>query len=161
MKSSTGFISLTLLSLAACVSQGPQSQIGSEQKSAAEIRMERTSDCVFQSSVSGFDTLDERHVVLFGPGERHAYLAEIAPGCFNVRSQVTLAAVDGDGNGQICGYGRDAVAYRGLGMVEHCRILALEKLTDERRIRLGLAEPPEKPAREDEDREQDEDDGAP
>jgi len=154
MKSRTAFIPLSLLALAACVSQGPQSQIGHEQQSAREIKMARTSDCVFQSTISGFGTLGDRHVVLYGPGERQAYLAEMSPGCFDVGSQVTLAAVDGDGNGQICGYGRDAVAYRGLGKVEHCRIMALEKLTEERRVTLGLATSPKGPTSEDKDEDE-------
>ena len=54
---------------------------------------------------------------------------------------MSLAAVDGDGNGQICGFGRDSVAYQRLGNVESCRILGLEQLSDERRLELGLAEP--------------------
>jgi Family of unknown function (DUF6491) len=154
MNSKTGLVPLPLLLLAACVSQGPTSQIGSEQQAAAEIEMARTSDCAFQSTISGFDRVDDRHVVLYGLGHRQAYLAELSPGCFNVGMQATLAAVDGDGNGQICGYGRDSVAYRGLGKVEHCRIMALEKLTDDRRVQLGLDLPPQKPASDEKDGEE-------
>jgi hypothetical protein len=65
-----------------------------------------------------------------------------------VKSQSTLAAVDGDRNGQICGFGRDSIAYRNLGMVEDCRILGLEELSDERRLELGLGAPQPKPRRE-------------
>ncbi len=76
---------------------------------------------------------------------RKAYLAEIAGGCFDVKGQSALAAVDGDRNGQICGFGRDSIAYRGLGRVENCRILGLEELSDERRLELGLGVPQPKP----------------
>lgn len=102
----------------------------------ADAGAARASDCVFHSTVSGFQTLDERRVVLFGIGRREAYLAEIAPGCFDLKQQSTLAAVDGDGNGQICGFGRDAIAYRQFGRTESCRILELERLSDERREAL-------------------------
>ncbi len=134
---------LALLLPAACVSQGPQSQIGSQERALQERRfaLTRTSDCAFQSSIAGFDTLDQRHVLLFTGGRRRAYLAEISGACFDLDSQVSLVAVDGDGNGQICGYGRDAIAFHRLGRVENCRILGLEQLSDERRLELGLAEP--------------------
>lgn len=135
---------------AACVSQGPQSQLGSQERALAERRLEltRTDDCVFQSSIDGFDTLDDGHVVLFAGGRKRAYLAELGAACFDLGNQVSLVAVDGDGNGQVCGYGRDSIAFRGMGRVENCRILGLEELSDERRLELGLAEParpPEKP----------------
>jgi hypothetical protein len=58
--------------------------------------------------------------------------------------------VDGDRNGQICGFGRDSIAYRNLGRVENCRILGMQELTEERREELGLGAPKtaprEKPA---------------
>jgi hypothetical protein len=145
-----------LVALPACVSSGPQSQLG--KKEPQRIEMSRTSDCVFQSTISGFEALDDRYVVLFGMGRRKAYLAEIAGGCFDMKSQYTLASVDGDGNGQICGFGRDSVAYHRVGMVENCRIMALEELSDERRIELGIGVPEKKPKKDDtkEDRKEDE-----
>jgi hypothetical protein len=137
------------LTLAACVSSGPESQLGTQAKASQAIKMTRTSDCVFQSTISDFTTLDNEHVVLYSMGKRKAYLAQIAPGCFDVKSQVSLAAVDGDRNGQICGFGRDSVAYRNLGMVEDCRIMGLEELSDERRVQLGVGVPEKKPRKED------------
>lgn len=145
-----------LVALPACVSSGPQSQLG--KKEPQRIEMSRTSDCAFQSTISGFEALDERYVVLFGMGRRKAYIAEIAAGCFDMKSQYTLAAVDGDGNGQICGFGRDSVAYHRMGMVENCRIIALEELSDERRIELGIGVPEKKPEKDDQkdDKKEDE-----
>ena len=138
------------LLLAACVSQGPESKLGTQEKErqARRIEMSRTSDCVYQASISGFEALDDRYVVLFASGRRKAYLADLSAGCLDVRSQNTLAPVDGDGNGQICGFGRDSIAYRRMGMVEDCRILGLEQLSDERRMELGVGAPPPKPKKE-------------
>ena len=56
--------------------------------------------------------------------------------------------MDGDGNGQICGFGRDSVAYRRMGMVEDCRIMGMQELSDERRVELGVGAPPPKPKKE-------------
>ncbi|HEX9707267.1 MAG TPA: DUF6491 family protein [Steroidobacteraceae bacterium] len=150
----TLILSLPLLALAACVSSGPQSQLG--KKEPQRIKMSRTSDCVFHSTISGFEALDDRYVVLFSMGRRKAYLAEIAGGCFNMKTQQALAAVDGDGNGQICGFGRDSIAYRNLGMVEDCRIMGLEELNDERRLELGIGVPEKKPRKEKEEKKEDE-----
>ncbi|MGH8130724.1 MAG: DUF6491 family protein [Steroidobacteraceae bacterium] len=139
----TMILALPLALLAACVSSGPESQLGKQEP--RRIEMSRTSDCVFQSTISGFNALDDRYVVLFSMGSRKAYLADIAGGCFDMSHQFSLAAVDGDGNGQICGFGRDSLAYERLGMVENCRILALEELSEERRIELGVGSRPKKP----------------
>jgi len=143
----TAILTVPLFALCACVSSGPQSQLG--KKEPRRIEMSRTSDCVFQSTISGFEALDDRYVVLFSMGRRKAYLVEIAGGCFDMKSQNTLAPVDGDGNGQICGFGRDSVAYRRMGMVENCRILGIEQMSDERRLELGIGVPQKKPKKDD------------
>lgn len=139
----TALLPLAAMLLAACASAGPQSRIGTEQKAQdkQKIKLSRTSDCVFQSTISDFSALDDTHVVLYGGGRRKAYLAELEGGCFDIRSQSALAAIDGDRNGQICGFGRDAMAYRRMGMLEQCRIMGLQELSDERRQELGLGVP--------------------
>jgi hypothetical protein len=144
-----------LLCLSACVSSGPESQIGTQEKAAKTIKLTRTSDCVFQRTIDDFHVIDDRHVVLYANGRRKAYLAEIAGACFDVKGRSSLAAVDGDRNGQICGFGRDSLAYQNLGMVENCRILGLEDLSDERRLQLGLAVPEPKPRKEPKDEKPD------
>jgi hypothetical protein len=136
------------LLLAACVSSGPESQLGTQDKAPKRIAMSRTSDCVFQRNIDDFQAIDDSYVVLYSMGRRKAYLAEIAGGCFDVKSQNSLAAVDGDRNGQICGFGRDSIAYENMGRVENCRILAMQELSDERREELGLGAPKSAPRKE-------------
>jgi Family of unknown function (DUF6491) len=147
----TAFLLLTVLLLSACASSVPQSRLGAEQKAREkqQIKLTRTSDCVFQSTVNDFAVLDDTHVVLYSGGQRKAYLVELAGGCFDVRTQSTLAAIDGDRNGQICGFGRDSIAYRRMGLVEDCPIMGMQELSDERRAELGLGAPPaRKPKKE-------------
>jgi len=134
--------------LASCVSHGPQSQIGTQAKAEHQIHLKRTSDCVFVSTISDYTALDDRHVVLYSMGQRKAYLAELTGGCFEMKYQTQLATVDGDNNGQICGFGRDSMAYRRLGIVEDCPIMGLEDLSDERREALGVGRPAPKPKKE-------------
>jgi hypothetical protein len=134
----TAILTLAALALAACVSSGPESQLGKQQKEANRINLSRTSDCVFRSTVNDFTVLDDHHIVLYGMGRQRAYLAELTGGCFDVRSQSSLGVVDGDNNGQVCGFGRDSIAYERMGLVENCRIMGLEQLSDERRLELGI-----------------------
>ena len=136
------------LLLAACVSSGPESQLGKQEKAPKRIEMSRTSDCVFQRNIDDFEAIDDNYVVLYSMGRRKAYLAQIAGGCFDVKGQNSLAAVDGDRNGQICGFGRDSVAYRRLGAIEECRIIAMQELSDERREELGLGVPQSPPKKD-------------
>ena len=147
----TLLLALPLAAIAACATSSNQAQDDAAFDRA--LRMERTRDCMFQSTINNFNALDDRHVILYGAGRGNAYLAELTPGCFQIRSSATLGAVDGDNNGQICSYGRDSLAYRGLGRTETCRIIALEKLSENRLYQL-TGELPRTP--EDRDRKKDE-----
>jgi Family of unknown function (DUF6491) len=150
MHMKTTLLAMPLAMLAACATTpSDPAGAGNENRGGLqERRMVRTNDCIFHSTINGFNVLDDRYIVLYGMGRRKAYLAEITGGCFDVRNQSTLAAVDGDSNGQICGYGRDSIAYRSLSRIEQCRILALEELSEHRRYEL-LGEVPPMPKDED------------
>jgi len=127
--------------LAACVSHGPESQLGTQASAQRHVKMSRTSDCMMESTIDGYEGLYDRYLVLYSMGRRKAYLAELSGECYDVGSQVSLATVDGDRNGQICGFGRDSIGYRRQGIDQECRIIGLEELTDERREELGVAKP--------------------
>jgi hypothetical protein len=94
------------------------------------------SDCISESLVSGFNALDDRHLVLYGSGSRRVFLVEISPACFDLKYRNTLAVVDGDNNGQICGFGRDSIGFEQFGRVEYCRITGMEELNEERRLEV-------------------------
>lgn len=115
---------------------------------AAEART-RGDACVFESTVSSFESLDTTRLIIHGIGRDSAYLAEVSAGCFGLQHRWALALIDGDHNGQICGFGRDSVAYRDGGRSEQCLILGLDRLTPERLKALQLAHglrKPDKPA---------------
>jgi hypothetical protein len=117
-------LAIPIALLSACAATAPQ---------GPGARTSRTDACVLQSAITGFKPLDDSHIVLYDHvGHKGAYLAEILPGCFDLSNQTSLAAIDGDGNGRICGYGRDDIAYRQFGRLESCRVMKLEQLTDER-----------------------------
>lgn len=142
---------LTFLALAACTTTARDPESGAKRAPDQNRKMVRTTDCVFENSISSFNALDNRYVVLYGGGGRTAYLVEVAGGCFDVKNRPALATVDGDDNGQICGFGRDSIAYREFGRLEQCRILSIEKLSDLRRYEvLGESPPTRRDRKEDE-----------
>jgi hypothetical protein len=142
----TTTLGLSLAVLTAGASSEPQPQIGKDE--VQKVEKSHSSDCVLQSIISGFEPLDDRHIVLFDADERKAYLAEMAAGCFNIEMQTMFSAVDGDRNGQICGDGRDSLAYRRVNLVQNCLIVGLEELSDERRLELGVGSPHSKSKKE-------------
>jgi hypothetical protein len=151
----TSLLAMPLALIAACATTPTDPASGTGDSRNQNRKMLRTSDCVFQSSITGFKALDNRYVVLYGGGRRSAYLAEISGGCFDVKNQSTLAAVDGDGNGQVCGFGRDSLAYREFGRIEQCRILSLEQLSELRRYEVLGESPPTRKDKDDEEEEVD------
>jgi len=134
-----------LLSLALLTAAAPLPAPG---QSRPIDKIARSNDCIFQSSISSFRVLDDRHLVLFGFGQREVYLAELAAACFDVESQSTLGTVDGDMNGQICGYGRDGISFRRFDHREECRITALERLSRARADELLGADEDGKPGKD-------------
>lgn len=105
--------------------------------------------CVFESTVSSFEPIDMTRLIIRGIGRDHAYLAEVSAGCFDLEHRWALAIIDGDRNGQICGFGRDSVAYRDGRRIEECRILRLDRLSPEQLDKLELEHglrKPDKPA---------------
>ncbi len=143
-----------LLMLVACASTSSDSPTSVTE--SRPLKLQRTSDCVFDSAISGFRAINDRYIALYASGRRKAYIAEISGACFDVKHQSTLATIDGDGNGQICGFGRDSIGYRAFGRVESCRIISLEALTDLRRYEV-LGESPRTPRDRDDKDEKDED----
>ena len=138
----TMLLVLPLLALAACATTSKDGSQEGAKNSYQGRKMLRTSDCMFQSTINGFNALDDRYVILYGPGRTNAYLAELTPGCFQIGNTTALGAVDGDNNGQICGYGRDSLAYREFGRTEACRIMSLEKLSELRLYEVTGQGPP-------------------
>ena len=121
--------------LVACASSDSMVQTRQQAKADPHV-LKGSSDCVSESLVSGFNALDDRHLLLYGSGSRRVFLVEISPACFDLKYRNTLAVVDGDNNGQICGFGRDTVAFEQFGRVESCRIMGMEELSEERRLQV-------------------------
>lgn len=160
----TTLMALPLMALVACATTSDDTSQGDKETAYQARKMQRTNDCMFQSTINGFNALDDRYVILYGAGRNQAYLAELTPGCFDIKNTTALGAVDGDGNGQICGFGRDSLAYREFGHTEQCRIMSLERLSELRLYEVTGKGPPtpkdkDRKKEKEEEKPQEEDDG--
>lgn len=68
------------------------------------------SDCIINRGVRDFDVLDERNLILYGPGQS-AYHVELASASTFIRNEVAIGIFDTDG--RICPYGGDAIIIEG------------------------------------------------
>ena len=115
--------SMTALVLAACVSSGPESQLGKEDKSKQRIQMTRTSDCVYQIHDRRLQPRSTTPTSCsYSMGQRKAYLTELeAPASTSGAGASLLPPSTATRTAGSAAIGRDAIAYRRMGMVENCR----------------------------------------
>ena len=65
--------------------------------------------CVFVNNISGWRVLDSRHVVLFTPNEKRAYLVQLGMPVSDLKFAFQVAFVDRDRDGQLCGRSSDRI----------------------------------------------------
>jgi hypothetical protein len=103
-------------------------------------------ECVSQSRISSFEALDPSRMLIYGPGQKEAYLAELGAGCAGMDRRSTISFVDGDRNGSICGLGNDSVAFKDGPRIANCSIRSMIKLTPAAReqieVEYGLKKAP-------------------
>jgi len=66
-------------------------------------------ECVFVRDISNWRVLDSRHVVIFTPNERHAYLMQLGSPVSDLKYSFKVAFIDRDRDGQLCGRSYDKV----------------------------------------------------
>jgi len=97
------------------------------------------SACVFINTVGQYRVLDRSNVVIWAPGRRDAYLAELSMPLFALESSFQLAMIDNDHDGRLCGFSMDRLGVRDFGRPESASIRSMTKLDD-----AGLAQLEEK-----------------
>jgi len=96
-----------------------------------------TSACVFFRSVYDWRALDDNHLVLWSPSsKKEAYLVQLAMPLFSLRFAHTLAFVDGNNDGRLCDFGRDAIADTDRSMPQQSTIISLTRLDAEATAKL-------------------------
>lgn len=97
---------------------------------ADDAKKSKDNECLFSTTVRDWRALDTRHLVIWGPGSKDAYLVETMSPVQDMRFTENMAFIDGDHNGMICGRG-DQVAVPGSKISIPTFINSVKKLSDE------------------------------
>jgi Family of unknown function (DUF6491) len=113
-----------LLSLSACVVP-QQSAEQPPQKSRPSTSRE---ECLFMSVTNDWATVDDQRFLIYGPGKRYAFLAQLALPTADLRYGLQLKLIDGDRNGRICGFSSDAVEFENTSMPGRILIRSIQRI---------------------------------
>lgn len=92
---------------------------------------ENDSDCVFFRSISDWRALDATHMVVWAPGKRSPYLVTLSFPLSDLKWAHRLAFIDGNRDGSLCSYGRDAVVVPDGFTSWRSQIRGISKLDDD------------------------------
>jgi uncharacterized protein DUF6491 len=98
---------------------------------AAVKGRENDSDCLFFRSIHDWRALDSTHMIVWGPGSRTPYLVTLSFPLNDMRYAWRLAFIDGNRDGTLCSYGRDAVVVPDRFTSWRSSIRGISKLDDE------------------------------
>jgi len=93
-------------------------------------------DCIRINSVGNYRVLDRNALVIWAPGRRDAYLVELSMPLFALQSSYTLAMIDRDLDGRLCGYGFDRIGVRDFGHPESSTINRMTRLDDAHLVQI-------------------------
>jgi len=105
------------------------------------------SDCILGGNVRDFTALDNRNLILYGPGNRPYHVVLTRP-AMGLEREFSIGVYDADagfgGIGRICPYGGDAIIIEGP-FTESILIRSIEQIDDTAvealMVRFGKAEP--------------------
>lgn len=108
----------------------------------------RGSDCILIRTVRDYSLLDDRNLLIWGPGNRAYYVTLFRP-AFELRSSIRIGFSSRDD--QLCPYGGDAIV-AGTFNREEIGIQAISRVSEEEAeqllVRYGRKEPDEQQAPE-------------
>jgi hypothetical protein len=113
-------------------------------------------DCVFSSTINDFKVLDRNKMVIWAPTRSKAYLVELSMPMPELKFAHSIAVVDRNHDGMLCGYGMDriivadssAAGFRtpatilGMKRLDDAELAQLEQQYDVRLTRKKVAEAP-------------------
>jgi hypothetical protein len=109
--------------LQACV----ESSVATVDRPAKSTPSTSREECLFRAVVDDWTAINDEQLIIYASG-RQPYLAKLAFPTPDLKFDYRIGIVDGDGNGRICGYGRDAVVFQDGTIPGGVRILSLQKL---------------------------------
>ena len=118
-----------------------------ETVAAADDAVYGQPDCFYSRDVYDFRPLNNRQLLVYGPGGNRAYQVRISPPSADLRSAQNIAF--DTRSGRICGYAGDSIYFRGASGPRYSVISVRRLNSDELEALLGnfgigpAAEPPE------------------
>jgi hypothetical protein len=99
-------------------------------------------NCFQNRHLRGFEALDQRNLIVDGPGRTSYHIVLDAPS-IGLLSESAIGVFD-DGDGRICPYGRDSVIINGA-LRENISIRSIETIDDSQvealKVEFGVLEP--------------------
>lgn len=83
--------------------------------------------CTWFRSIDDWQRLDDRNLIVWGPGKT-AYHVELSMPLFDLRTAESIAFIDGNRDGQLCGFGMDQVVVPHAPIFESSTILGMTRL---------------------------------
>lgn len=110
--------------------------------------------CIFSRTVNNWRALDSRNLVIWAPNRKDAYHVTLGFPLNDLKGVEDIAVIDRDGDGRLCGYGRDEIATKGGPLPEHSTVTGMTRLDEAGLIALGeqykvklVATPKDKPVK--------------
>jgi Family of unknown function (DUF6491) len=94
-------------------------------------------DCVFSGTINDWRPLDDRHLVIWAPNRKDAYLVSLSFPLTNLKSRESMAIIDNNGDGRLCGYGMDQIVIGGGPYPEKSTVMGMTKLDEAGLAALG------------------------
>jgi hypothetical protein len=112
-------------------------------------------ECVFARTINDFKVLDRNKMVIWAPSRSKAYLVELSMPMPELKFANTIAVVDRNHDGMLCGYGMDRIVavdsgpglrtpatVMGMTRLDDAALAQLEQQYDVRLTRKKVAEAP-------------------
>lgn len=112
---------------------------GAESANKAANKAKEGRDCMFSSQLSSWTVLDDQQLVVWGSGQHDAYLIKLFAPEHELRFAETLAVIDHDHNGLICGDGGDRLTVPGSITMSLPAIISSMRRVDDAEL-LALSE---------------------
>jgi hypothetical protein len=90
-------------------------------------------DCVFARTISDFKVLDRNKMVIWAPTRSRAYLVELSMPLPELKFANSIAVVDRNHDGMLCGYGMDRIVVADSGAAGFrtpATIMGMKRLDD-------------------------------
>lgn len=139
-------VALSLTSCATGTSSSGQPAASDGDERASDRSSPVFNDCILGGSVRDFTALDNRNLILYGPGNRPYHVILVTPS-IDLESEFRIGVFDRDaafgGISRICPYGGDAIIVDGP-IRERIPIRSIEEIDDTRaealKVRFGVIE---------------------